>query len=131
MRSFSLSNLPLVSVITVNWNNTLVTCDLLRSINENNTYSNIEIIVVDNASFTDPTETFLSEYSSAKVIRNQENLGFSGGNNVGIRASKGEYFQLRAAIIWTITDFPGLGSVSGFVTSGEAACPEPGRASFQ
>ncbi|XP_020398568.1 uncharacterized protein [Zea mays] len=36
-------------------------------------------------------------------------------------ASKGEYFQLRAAILWTITDFPGLGSVSGFVTSGEAA----------
>jgi GT2 family glycosyltransferase len=94
MRSFSLSNLPLVSVITVNWNNTLVTCDLLRSINENNTYSNIEIIVVDNASFTDPTETFLSEYSSAKVIRNQENLGFSGGNNVGIRASMGEYLFL-------------------------------------
>jgi hypothetical protein len=39
-------------------------------------------------------------------------------------ASKGEYFQLRAAILWTITDYPGLGSVSGFVTSGEAACPD-------
>jgi hypothetical protein len=37
-------------------------------------------------------------------------------------ASKGEYFQLHATIIWTITDFPGLGSMSGFVTSGEAAC---------
>jgi hypothetical protein len=34
-------------------------------------------------------------------------------------ASKGEYFQLCAAIIWTITDFLALGSVSGFVTSGE------------
>jgi hypothetical protein len=39
-------------------------------------------------------------------------------------ASKGEYFHLRAAILYTITDFPGLGSVSGFVTSGEAACPD-------
>ncbi|XP_062230316.1 uncharacterized protein LOC133928041 [Phragmites australis] len=39
-------------------------------------------------------------------------------------ASKGEYFQLRAAILWTITDFPGLGYVSGSVTSGEAACPD-------
>jgi hypothetical protein len=37
-------------------------------------------------------------------------------------ASKGEYFQLRAAILWTITDYPGLGSVSGFGISGEAAC---------
>jgi hypothetical protein len=39
-------------------------------------------------------------------------------------ASKGEYFQLRAAILWTIPDFPGLGCVSGFVISGEAACPD-------
>jgi hypothetical protein len=37
-------------------------------------------------------------------------------------ASKGEYFQLRATIIWTITDYPSLGSVSGFGVSGEAAC---------
>jgi hypothetical protein len=43
----------------------------------------------------------------------------------GVRAydaSKGEYFQLCAAIIWTITYFPGLGSVSGFGVSGEATC---------
>jgi len=38
-------------------------------------------------------------------------------------ASKGEFFQLRAAVLWTISDFPGLGYVSGSVTAGEAACP--------
>jgi hypothetical protein len=37
-------------------------------------------------------------------------------------ASRGEYFQLRAAVLWTIIDFPGLGYVSGSVTSGEVAC---------
>jgi hypothetical protein len=37
-------------------------------------------------------------------------------------SSKGEYFQLRAAIIWTITDYPSLGGVPGFGVSGEAAC---------
>jgi hypothetical protein len=37
-------------------------------------------------------------------------------------ASKGEYFQLRVAIIWTITDYPGLGSVSVFRVPSEAAC---------
>jgi hypothetical protein len=37
-------------------------------------------------------------------------------------ASKGEYFQLRAAMLWTITDYPGLGSVSGISVSGEATC---------
>ncbi|XP_035819832.1 uncharacterized protein [Zea mays] len=39
-------------------------------------------------------------------------------------ASKGEFFKLRAALLWTITDFPGLGYTSGSVTSGEAACPD-------
>ena len=39
-------------------------------------------------------------------------------------ASKGEFFMLRAALLWTITDFPGLGYTSGSVTSGEAACPD-------
>jgi hypothetical protein len=45
----------------------------------------------------------------------------------GIRtydASKREWFQLKAAVLWTITDFPGLGYVSGCVTAGEAACPD-------
>ena len=39
-------------------------------------------------------------------------------------ASTGEHFPLRAAVLWTITDFPGLGYASGCVTSGEAACPD-------
>jgi hypothetical protein len=38
-------------------------------------------------------------------------------------ASKGKYFQLRAIVLWTITDFPGLGYVSGCVTTGLVACP--------
>jgi len=39
-------------------------------------------------------------------------------------ASKGEYFQLRAVVLWTITDFLGLGYVSGCVTAGLAPCPD-------
>jgi hypothetical protein len=39
-------------------------------------------------------------------------------------SSKREFFQLRAAILWTITNFPGLGYASGCVTYGEAACPD-------
>jgi hypothetical protein len=45
----------------------------------------------------------------------------------GIRtydASKSEWFQLKAAVLWTITDFPSLGYVSGCVIAGEAACPD-------
>ena len=38
--------------------------------------------------------------------------------------AKGEYFQLWAAMLWTITDFSGLGYASGCVTAGEAACSD-------
>ncbi|XP_039831367.1 uncharacterized protein LOC120692187 isoform X3 [Panicum virgatum] len=39
-------------------------------------------------------------------------------------ASKGEYFQLRAVVLWTITHFPGLVNASGFVIAGKAGCPD-------
>ena len=117
------TNQPLVSVITINWNNAEVTCDLLRSIHALNTYQNLEVIVVDNASAEDPTKAFLSVYPDAKVIRNKENLGFSGGNNVGIRAARGEYFflvnndteftpNLVQGLIDVFKSFPDAGMVS-------------------
>ncbi|KAG8365839.1 hypothetical protein BUALT_Bualt17G0013600 [Buddleja alternifolia] len=37
--------------------------------------------------------------------------------------SSKEMFQMHAAILWTISDFPGYGSISGWVTSGYWACP--------
>jgi hypothetical protein len=39
-------------------------------------------------------------------------------------SSKGEFFQLRAVVLWTTTDFPSLGYVSGSITAGEAACAD-------
>jgi GT2 family glycosyltransferase len=82
---------PLISIITLNWNTPDVTCEFLRSVKARNTYPNIEVIVVDNFSTIDPTSAFLDVYPDAKVIRNSANLGFSGGNNEGIRAAAGDY----------------------------------------
>src|SRR4029078_2605583 len=96
---------PLVSIITLNWNAATVTCEFLSSIKQQNTYKNIEVIVVDNASKQDDSELFLSVYPSVKIIRNNVNLGFSGGNNIGIKAALGEYLF----IINNDTEFtPGL-----------------------
>lgn len=86
-------NTPLVSIITVNFNNTQVTCELLRSAHQL-TYSPIEIIVVDNASKEDPTDIFKAIYPNAIVIRNKTNLGFAGANNIGMKAAQGDYFFL-------------------------------------
>lgn len=82
---------PLVSIITLNWNSSQVTCEFLSSINKVNTYFNIEVIVVDNNSIENPTALFKATLPEATIIRNNENLGFAGGNNVGIRAAKGDF----------------------------------------
>lgn len=115
----------LVSVITVNWNNAAVTCDLLRSIKQHNTYSNLEVIVVDNNSSDDPTQMFLNEYPSAKVIRNKENLGFSGGNNAGIRTAKGSYlFFVNNDTEFTPFLVEGLLSIFNNFPDAGIACPK-------
>ena len=50
--------------------------------------------MVDNASITDEASVIANRYPQVKVIRSQENLGFAGGNNLGIKAAKGQYLFL-------------------------------------
>ena len=83
--------MPLVSIVTLNFNTTAVTCEFLASVKTQNTYQPIEVIVVDNASAEDPTRAFTAAYEGVTVLRNDKNLGFAGGNNTGIRAAKGDY----------------------------------------
>lgn len=84
---------PLVSIVTVNYNTTAVTCELLHSISHNS-YRNVEVIVVDNASAEDPTDALLAVYPAVKVIRSATNKGFAGGNNLGLVAATGSYLFL-------------------------------------
>ncbi|MBI1344486.1 MAG: glycosyltransferase [Terrimonas sp.] len=96
---------PLVSIVTLTWNTTAVTCDFLHSINEHCQYPNLEIIIVDNGSKDDPTPVFKAIRPDVNLIRNGKNLGFTGGNNVGIKAAKGDYLF----IVNNDTEFtPGL-----------------------
>lgn len=71
-----------LSILIVTWNGD----DLLRSCLESlkTTCGNIpEIVVVDNAAL-DSTEAIVSGYSNIKYIASKENLGFAGGNNLGL-----------------------------------------------
>ncbi|UII77100.1 glycosyltransferase family 2 protein [Flagellimonas sp. HMM57] len=81
---------PLVSIITINYNESEVTLDLLQSIREL-TYQNYEIIVVDNASPNDNPDSIKKKYPEIHLIKSKENLGFAGGNNLGVKQAKGEY----------------------------------------
>ncbi len=80
----------MVSVITVNYNNTQVTLELLESLyaHEGNA---VEVIVVDNASRENPEQKIKENFPQVKFIRSDRNLGFAGGNNLGIAQATGDY----------------------------------------
>lgn len=75
---------PLVCIVTINYNSSAHTIEMVQSVYESD-YSNIRIIVVDNASAEEEYRKLNVISEKAVIIKNQENLGFSGGNNVGIR----------------------------------------------
>jgi GT2 family glycosyltransferase len=82
---------PLVSIITLNWNQTPITCAFLES-TRNLTYKNYEILVCDMNSDIDPTAQINNAgYPNTKVLRSATNIGFTGGNNWGMRKAKGDY----------------------------------------
>ena len=80
-----------LSIITINYNGLKDTCELIDSIPFNN---NMEVIVVDNASKEDEASTIAEQYPQVKVIRSEQNIGFAGGNNLGIKEAKGKYILL-------------------------------------
>lgn len=76
---------PRVSIIILNYNGLKDTIECLETLKKI-TYPNYEIIVVDNGSKGSDTKILEEKYKNyIKVIRNKENLGFAGGNNVAIR----------------------------------------------
>ncbi len=81
---------PLISIIILNFNQLKVTLEFLESTRRLR-YRNFEIILVDNASKDDPTAIVKEKFPEVVLIRNEKNLGFTGGNNVGIEAAKGDY----------------------------------------
>lgn len=83
-------NCPKVSIVTVNYNQLAVTCEMLDSI-RNISFKDLEVIVVDNASKENPQAHLQHHYPEVKFIRSEVNLGFSGGNNLGIAQSSGEF----------------------------------------
>jgi len=86
--------MKLVSIITVNFNQSYVTEDLLNSIRSTNNYLPVEIIVVDNGSRINPVPDWVTAYPDVLFIRSEQNLGFAGGNNLGINKAKGDYLFL-------------------------------------
>ena len=87
-------NEPQVSFITVCYNGFKDTCELIESLQTHVHSVSYEIIVVDNASREDEAAKIKELYSDIVTLRSESNLGFSGGNNLGIRVAKGAYIFL-------------------------------------
>lgn len=79
-----------VSVTIVNWNGGDYIKKCLDSLVKQ-TFSNIEVIVVDNASSDGSVEILEIHSSVTKLIRNSENVGFSKAHNQAIKETTGEY----------------------------------------
>jgi GT2 family glycosyltransferase len=84
--------LPKVSIITVNFNQAEVTCQMLESL-RTVTWKNAEVLVVDNASTSD-CSIIKKKYPEITLIKSKTNLGFAGGNNLAIAQATGDYILL-------------------------------------
>jgi GT2 family glycosyltransferase len=80
----------LVSIITLNYNGRRFLEDLFDSLRKC-TYPNLEIIMVDNCSHDDSVAFVRENYPEVKILQNDKNYLFAGGNNRGLEIASGEY----------------------------------------
>lgn len=85
-----MNRFPKVSIVIVNTNELHHLQRLLPSIYEQD-YPNYEVLIVDNVSTDGSVEWIERVFPQTRIIRNSENLGYAGANNVGFRNSSGKY----------------------------------------
>lgn len=112
-------NYPKVYIVILNWNGLKDTLECLESVYKLE-YPNFEVIVVDNASTDHSTTVIPKMYPNATLITNEENLGYTGGNNIAMRYAMGH----DADYIWllnndTVVEPDSLGKL---VAEGESFC---------
>ncbi|MEO6758172.1 MAG: glycosyltransferase family 2 protein [Saprospiraceae bacterium] len=125
---------PLVSIITVNYNQAEVTCALLESIRQQH-YAAVEVIVVDNGSQPDPESWMTTRFPEIRYVRSEHNLGFAGGNNLGLPEARGEFLffinndaEVTEGCIGRLVDFLQQTPACGIVSPLLCYFPEPGQA---
>jgi len=78
-----MTKIPKVGIVVLNWNNSTDTLDCLASL-EKLSYSSYFTLVIDNASTDNSVYEIGSNYPTIRIISLPENLGYAGGNNIGI-----------------------------------------------
>lgn len=83
-----------VSIIIINYNTYNYTSKCIQSVLTHTQHLQFEIILVDNASTECDPELFKQQFPKISLIKSSRNLGFSGGNNLGIKIARGKYILL-------------------------------------
>ena len=84
-----------LSIIILNWNTKKLLLECINSILQYTKGIKYEIIVCDNSSTDDSSEIVKKQFKNKiKLIQNPANLGFSAGNNPGLKIAQGKYLVL-------------------------------------
>ncbi len=83
-----------LSIIIVSWNVKELLRQCLASVESGRGALNLQVIVVDNASTDSSGEMVAAEFPWVRLLRQQKNVGFSRGNNLGLATAKGPYLLL-------------------------------------
>jgi glycosyltransferase involved in cell wall biosynthesis len=78
------SSLPKISIIILNWDNYYDTAECLRSLRSID-YPNYQLVLVDNGSSDGSADRLKKDFAEIDLIKNESNLGFAEGNNIGIK----------------------------------------------
>ena len=92
MSDSDLAKKPSLAIVIVSWNSFDVTANCLLTLRAVD-YPNFTTIVVDNGSEDDSVAQFRQQYPEVILLENDENLGFTGGNNRGIQYAIDEQFD--------------------------------------
>jgi GT2 family glycosyltransferase len=84
---------PLISIIILNYNAGNLLLECVDSVFKSN-YKNLEVIVVDNISKDNSHEKCKEKFQKIILIKNDKNLGYCEGNNVGIKQANGEFLVI-------------------------------------
>lgn len=115
----------LISISVVNYNGEVFLPAFFASLFKQ-TYSNFEVIFVDNNSSDGSIDYVKKNFPQVKVIENKDNSGYAEGNNIGLRHSKGDYIlilnndtilkeDLIEKLLQAFSEIPNLGAVQPMV----------------
>ncbi len=90
---------PFVYIIILNWNGWRDTLECVASCRKL-AYENARIVIIDNGSTDDSEKILRQNLPDVEIIQSGGNLGFAGGNNVGIRVA----LQRGAEYIWLLNN---------------------------